>query len=197
MIQATKNFILVEIEKKFQDKEGVLVVDTTWRPEEFATLEGVVVSAPVMFESDQRKVVTHVKRGDKLFFSYSVIFDYECQKEDENPVYKNLIRYDGREYWKVEAGEVFCKVGSDGSLCMVTDNILLEPIHGEKVSIPGLVIIQDKEPNSGVVKAMPVGGRLSCSISDTVFFESRFAQKYNIFGKEHYIIPMRRVLAKT
>jgi co-chaperonin GroES (HSP10) len=197
MIQAAQNFILAEIEKKFQDQEGNLFVDTTWHPEEYATLEGIVISAPSRTESDNyRKVVGSVKNGDRIFFSYGVIFDYKLQPDNDTPIYKNLIIHEGKEYWKVEIGEVFCKVNTDGSLEMVTDNILLEPVAPEKTEIEGLEIIQNKESNSGIVKAMPKNINLSCNVRDEVCFEPRFVQKYNIFGKEHFIIPSRRIIAK-
>ena len=200
MIQAPQNYILAEIEKKFQDKEGNLFIDTTWHPEEFTTLEGTVVSAPVRTESDNyRKLTGSVKNGDKIFFSYGVIFDYKLQPDEDTPVYKNLVMYKGKEYWKVEIGEVFCKVNPDGSLEMVTDNILLEPVikNKSRTGLEGFEIIEQPEENTGIVKAMPSNINLSCNVRDVVCFEPRFVQKYNIFGKEHFIIPSRRVLAKV
>lgn len=182
MLQASINYVLVEIEKKFQDQQGLIFIDTTWTPEEYATLEGVVVSAPVRTQSDLHRTITgSVKQGDKTFFSYSVIFDYKLQPEDDTPVYKNLIIYEGKEYWKVDMGEIFCTVDKDGKLNMVTDNILLDPI----------------EEDLGRVEAMPDNINLSCNVRDVVCFEPRYVQKYNIFGKEHYVIPSRRVLAKV
>jgi co-chaperonin GroES (HSP10) len=179
MIQAAENYILVEIEKKFQDRDGGLFIDTTWAPEEYAMLEGTVIMPPVRVKSDlYRKITGTVNKGDKIFFSYSIIFEYKKQPDEDTPVYKNLIIYEGKEYWKVAMGEVFCVVGEE--LRMVTENVLLEPINEE----------------TGIIKAMP-NINLSCNVRDVVCFEPRFVQKYNIFGKEHYIIPGRRVLAKV
>jgi co-chaperonin GroES (HSP10) len=175
MLQAAENYVLVEIEKKFQDNAGGIFIDTTWTPEEHTTLEGVVVMPPVRVKSDYyRKITGTVEKGDKIFFSYGVIFAYKTQPDDDTPVYKNLVIYEGKEYWKVDMGEIFCVNGER----MVTENLLIEPIDDE----------------TGIVKAMP-DIKLSCNVRDVVCFEPRFVQKYNIFGKEHYIIPSRRVLA--
>ena len=97
MIQSPENYVLCEIDKKFQDDAGGIFIDHTWHPEEHATLEGVVISAPVRTISDgYRKLVGTVKNGDKIFFSYGVIFNYILQPEDDTAVYKNLVLFQGK-----------------------------------------------------------------------------------------------------
>jgi co-chaperonin GroES (HSP10) len=178
MIQAAENYILCEIEKKFQDTNGGLFIDTTWQPEEYSTLEGIVVSPPARIKSDRhRKITGTVNKGDKIFFSYSVIFEKLLQPDEDTPVYKNLVLFEGKEYWKVDMGEVFCTISD--KINMVTENLLIEPIDDE----------------SGTVIGMP-NINLSCNVRDVVCFEPRFVQKYNILGKEHYILPSRRIIAK-
>lgn len=188
MLQSPENIVLVEIEKKFQDNVGGIVVDSTWHPEEHATLEGIVYSAPVRTASDNaRTVLGTVKNGDKVFFSYSVVFKYDLQPDNDTPIYSNLIVHEGKEYWQVEMGEIFCTV-RDGKPEMVTDNILIEPIGDSDM--------YNKEAReTGRVVAMP-NVKISCKEGDIIGFESRFVQEYNIFGKLHYIIPSRRVIAK-
>lgn len=187
LIQATQKYILVEIEKKFQDKDGQLHIDTTWHPEDFATLEGTVASSPVL----------SVRPGDKIFFSYGVVFDYKLQPDEATPIYKNLIIFGGKEYWRVEQDEIFCKVLPNGLPEMVTDHVLIDPIAPEGIEVEGLDVFERKESFLGIVKAMPKNINLSCNVRDVVCFEPRFVQKYNIFGKEHFIIPSRRVIAKV
>ena len=181
MIRAVENFVLCEIEKKFQDSTGGIFIDTTWEPGEYATLEGVVVMPPIRFKSDlHRKITGEVKKGDKIFFSYSVIFEYSLQPDDDTPIYKNLIIFEGKEYWQVEAGEIFCIEEPDGTLKMVTENVFIEPIDEE----------------TGIVKAMP-NINVSCNVRDIVCFQPKFVQHYNILGKEHYILPAKRIIAKV
>lgn len=178
MLQAAQNYILVEIEKKFQDERGSIIIDTTWEPAEHATLEGTVISVPAKTKSDNRKITGTVKEGDKIFFSYCVIHDYVSQPEDDTPVYRNLVVFEGKEYWKVDIREAFCKITQEG-IEMITDNVLIEPLSED----------------TGVVKA--ISKNLSCNVRDIVCFQPQFVQRYNIFGSEHYIIPARRLLAKV
>jgi hypothetical protein len=180
MLTSPENYILAEIEKKFQDQYGELVIDTTWSPEEYVTLEGIAMSVPRRTFSQRGFEITgKVNKGDRIFFSYAVVYDYEKQEDGDTPVYKNLILYEGREYWKVHAGEIFCTVSS-GEIKMVTDNILVVP----------------ESENSGRVIGKP-NINLSCNMGDVVCFEPKFVQKYNIFGAEHFIIPSRYVIAKV
>lgn len=182
MIRMAENYILVEIEKKFQDKQGNIVIDPTWTPEEYATIEGIVINPPIRIKSDaQRSITGNVFKGDKIFFSFATIFDYLAQPGDDTFVYRNLVLYEGKEYWRVHAGEVFCRVDLSGRYEMITDNILIEPGSTEE---------------TGIVKAMPTNINLSCKPNDLVCFDPRFVQKYNIFNKEHYILPTRRIIAK-
>lgn len=197
MLQSIQNFILVEIEKRFQDQQGGFFVDTTWTPEEYATLEGTVICPPIFSKSDgHRTVLGKVNKGDRIFFSYAIVYEYDLQPSDASPVYRNLVYFNNKEYWKVDIAEVFCKITPEGKYEMVTDNILLDPVHDETVTVCGLEQVKQRNNDTGIVKAVPPNISLSCNMGDVVCFEPRYVQKYNIFGKEHYIIPSRRVLAK-
>jgi len=188
MVKAIVNNCLVIIQKRFQDYFAGIKIDTTWRPEEFATLEGVVHSAPFRIEYDRNRNITGlVKPGDKIVFSYGVIYDFTKQPENDTPVYRNLITHEGQEYWKVDIGEIFCKISGSGKIEMITDNVLLEPYADPATG--------KKTDNMGVVKAKPQNIK-SIHMGDVVCFEDRFIQRYNIFGSEHLIIPSRRILAK-
>lgn len=179
MIQAPENYILCEIDKKFQDKEGSILIDTTWFPEEHATLEGIVVSVPIRTGSDgYRKIISSVDIGDKIFFSYAVVFNYKLQPEDDTPIYSNLIIYEGKEYWKVNIDEIFFK-SVNGKVKMITDNILVDPLS----------------EHSGIVVETP-DMPISYKIGDTIIFEAEFVQSYKFFGQTYFIIPCRRAVAK-
>lgn len=199
MLQSTANFCIVEIERKFQDKQGNLIIDTTWTPEEYATMEGTVVSVPLRVENDSyRNIFGKVEVGDRVVFSYGIIFHYLDQPDNDTPVYKNMILFEGKEYWKVDMAEIFCTVSPKGEIRMVTDNLLLERFHVEHSSqnITGIILPKEDNDHLVVVKAMPENIKLSCKVGDLISVEPKYIQKYNILGSEHFITPSRRVLAK-
>lgn len=182
----------MEIEKKFQDKMGGVVVDTTWAPEEWATVRGVVVSAPAKVVDDPyRKVTQNVRADDQIFFSYAVIFDYINQPVDDTPIYKNLVVAGGREYWQVPLQEVFARRDQFGMWSMVTEMVMVKPDFEE---YRGFILTRKRE-EQGEVMAMPVG-EYDFGRGDRVYFEEKFVQKYNLGGQMYYLIPPRRIIAK-
>lgn len=197
MIRYALNKCLIKIDRRFQDENGTIKVDTSWHPEEYATMEGIVYSAPKKIEYDHnRKMVGTVQDGDKVYFSYSVVFGYKLQPENQAPIYKNLVIINGEEYWKVDVGDLFFKINEQG-IEMITDHVLMGFVEHKK-QITGNVIVSYKTPEHlGVVKALPNNKSLSVRVGDTVCFEPRFVQKYNILGQEHLIIQTHRLLAKV
>lgn len=194
-----ENYALVEIEQKFQDENGSVKIDPTWTPEEYVTLQGKVYSAPERVRSDRhRTIIGTVAPGDDIWFSYGVIFDYAQQEEHANPVYKNLISYQGREFWKVEMGEIFCKI-VDNQPVMITDNILLDyALHVEDPKVSDFYIGAPKVREDVLrIVAMPQKSNLSCQVGDLVSVEPKYIQHYSILGRNLLVLPSRRILAKV
>lgn len=193
------NTILVTIEKKYQDTEKGLLIDTTFSPEEYATLKGVVHSVPDKLGDEYWREKTNmiIREGDEIWFSYGVIYQYERYEEGETPTYKNLVCYNGEEYWKVDYSEVFCVV-REGKIIVPNQYVILEPIKNEKelfsksgLSLSDNVTFQDR----ATIKAMPEI-EVSCEVGDVIPVETKFVQQYQMLGGLHYIIPARRLIAK-
>lgn len=199
MLKAPANKILVQIEKKYQDKIGDLFIDTTYEPEEYATLCGKVVSVPDYIDDDpfRSKINQVVRPGDEVWFSYGIVFDYKVRREGETPEYKNLIVYEGEEYWQVDYGEVFC-VRRDGKILIPTQNIILKPVEAQQQETKsGLVLISKSAQSQDVAEVVAVPDDLKCVIpGDRIPVEDEFKQRYILFGEQHFIIPVRRLIAK-
>lgn len=147
MIRYALNYCLVKINKRFQDQQGNIKIDPSWHPEEHATMEGIVYSAPLAVEKNlARRVVAKVNDGDTVFFSYSVVFGYTMQPDGQTPVYRNLVLHNGEEYWKVDVGDMFFKV-KQGEIEMITEHVLMtfhkEPFE-KKIIYGNLLQVQDK-----------------------------------------------------
>lgn len=198
MIRYALNYCLVRIAKRFQDQQGNIKIDPSWHPEQYATMEGIVYSTPLSVENNlQRRVVTKVNDGDRVFFSYTVVFGYDLQPDGQTPIYRNLVIQNGEEYWKVDVGDMFFKIVDD-RIEMITEHVLMGIVeHSEKNVIRSLVIKNKIPQNRGIVKAIPPNKNLSVHVGDMVCFEPRFVQKYNILGQEHMIIQTHRLLAKA
>lgn len=200
MLQCPANCLLVKIDKKYQDELDGWKVDTSYRPEEFATLTGTVHSIPgyVVEDAYRAGIENDVQPGDKVWFSFGVIFDYAEYEDKKNPVYRNLVVYNGEEFWKVDIGEVFC-VERAGEKKMISQNVLLEPMKydGPTKTASGFLLPDPPEYWEDRAKVVAVPKmNVSLSPGDVIPMESQFVQKYIMFGKEHYILPVRRLIAK-
>jgi co-chaperonin GroES (HSP10) len=142
--------ILVKIEKRFNDEvvteSGIrLYKDTTFKPEENSTIQGEVVSLPAKHDrkSYSDDFQFNVQLGDKLYFHYNVVLNWE-----------NCLEIDGQEVWMVDYFDAIAVV-RDGKIIPVGSYILLEPVleemKSEFIIIPELA--KTKEGNRGRVVA--------------------------------------------
>jgi co-chaperonin GroES (HSP10) len=93
--QCPSNCLVVEIEQKFNEQivteSGLqLYQDTTYRPEQHATILGKVVSLPRRIDgrdwAQRATIVPEVRVGDEVVFSYLVVFDM-AHRDDRDEVY--------------------------------------------------------------------------------------------------------------
>jgi co-chaperonin GroES (HSP10) len=200
MLKIPANKLLVTIEKKYQDNEGGFYIDPSYRPEDYATIKGIVHSIPDTVEKNHYRgdIEQLVKVGDEIYFNYGIIYSYTRYEKDETPLYKNMLVYNGEEYWKVDYGEVFCIV-RDGKILMPTQHVLLAPVMDVRdyTTAGGISMMQadiiDKE--KARIVAMPKMDA-SVKVGDIVPVEPRYMQEYIIFDTLHYISPVRRIIAK-
>lgn len=192
------NKLLVTIEKKYQDKSGALFLDTTFQPEEYATLKGIVYSIPDRVDKESFRNVEQLARvGDEIWFSYAIVFDYLIRREGETPVYRNLIAYEGSEYWQVDYSEVFCIV-RDREILMPNQFVLLAPVkdNGSDQQASGLFSVKKNEVYEDIAEVVAVPKSVNCVKGDIIPFEPEYLQKYIMFDSPHFILPARKVVAK-
>jgi hypothetical protein len=112
--QCPSNYILVEIGKKFNDiittESGMqFYQDTTYRPEEFATILGKVVSVPRSVNADawpRRSLIEQViEPGDEIAFNYLTIFDLNHNDDSEEVYYEDPVNNPWLQQWSNKKGE--------------------------------------------------------------------------------------------
>lgn len=194
------NKLLVTIDQKYQDKSGQLQIDTSYHPEEYATLKGRVFSIPDRVDPDYWKghIDELARPGDEVWFSYAVVYDFVTYREGETPEYRNLVIFEGQEYWMVNYEDVFCVV-REGEIMMPTQNVLLAPVKNEEdgllscglQSVIHAAICEDR----AMVIALPAAFT-DCKVGDIVPVEQEFLQKYILFDEPHYILSTSRIIAK-
>lgn len=186
MIQAPLNKFTVLIEKPYMDEvpteSGIkLYRDTLFHPENYAQTNGVVTSVPRYLKEDM-----DITNGDTIYFSYQVVEDKE-QRERDTDVHKNLLFYNGKKSWLVDGQLIYFRVRND-ELKMLNGYVLLDIIEEE---VKSTLIIPDylkKVKLIGQAKVISGG-------EGVIFFDKRFVETYELFGKEYYILHKDRILA--
>jgi hypothetical protein len=130
------DYFLVEIEGKFQEridtKSGVLLFrDTTFHPEEYATITGRIVSVPTRITPaiDTKHLVIEGDVGDQVIFSYAVIMDWD-RHADRSAEHRNEVWIDGKTYWKVHVRWILGFISQiDGTIKPAAGYVYMQPLH--------------------------------------------------------------------
>jgi hypothetical protein len=198
MICSILNNLVVELcGEMYVGGDGELLLDSTFEPEEYATLEGVVVGVPydVLSDGFRGDLRCDLLVGDKVCFNYNVVFNYVVRREGETPVYVNLLEYDGRRLWRVDMIDVFC-YERGGVRYSLGGKVMLEVTSGCNVkSDGGLDLIGDDGGGYGVVGVLPFGC-LDYNVGDVIYFEKDYGIRYKLFGKDYVVVDLKRVIGK-
>lgn len=207
---APLNNLYVTIEKKFYDTVTfasgiVLYKDTTFHPEEAAMLIAKVISVPKAIQKryDYNGMQCVIKPGDTILMRYDVVFCYVDQPERDTPIYKNVLLYNGVEYWKVDIQKVFAiQRGTEWE--MINGYVLCEP-YNEAVSFGKFLLVPEMYQTAQRNNTMKVrhidqpltnAAALPISPGDLIHVVADVAQLYEIEGNPFYIIKQSHILAK-
>jgi co-chaperonin GroES (HSP10) len=207
------DYFLVEIEEKFQDKvetqSGVLLYrDTTYHPEEYATITGRIVSVPARIAPaiDTKHLVIEGKPGDQVIFSYLVITDWN-RHTDRSAEHNNEVTINGKSYWKVHARWVLGFISQiDGTIIPAAGYVYMNPLNETKQEkTSGGIVIPDNMQEletKGMSKVIHIGHPLKnqepvdVSEGDIVIYDPRFVQHYDIKGRKWLVLEQDRIIAK-
>lgn len=119
----------------------------------------------------------------------------------ENFIFKHRITVDNKFYWKCSVENIFAK-RKKTSVLSTGDRLICEPMD---VPIPEKIL---KESGLNIPESMIQmrfydrgkllsGGRsLGYEKGETISFEEKYIEKYNLWGKDYFLIKKRRVNGK-
>jgi len=121
--------------------------------------------------------------------------------------YKNLLPYDGHDYWKVDYINAIAIKRKDGSFDMIGEYVLVEPVREpRKAYEQGLIEVYNLEQEKdykAIGKVVSIGeplkGKVKLSIkpNDTICTDIRFVEKYEIDGRDYWIVRQRYIYGKS
>lgn len=120
--------------------------------------------------------------------------------------YKNILPYEGKEYWKVDYINAIAIKRKDGNFDMVGEYVLVEPIREPRRGYEqGLIEVynleQDKDYRAiGRVISIgePLKGKVKLSVkpNDTIVTDIRYVEKYEIDGHDYWIVRQKYIHGK-
>jgi co-chaperonin GroES (HSP10) len=120
--------------------------------------------------------------------------------------YNNLLPYDGKDYWMVDYAYAVAIKRALGVFDMIGDYVLIEPIREpNRGTYQGIIevyeIAQDTDYRAiGKVLAIgePLTGdpKLSVKPNDIICSDIRYVQKYEIDGKDYWVIRQKHIYGK-
>lgn len=143
--QAPLNIVYVQVNKKFYDTiptaSGIVLYKyIAFHPENHSMCEATACSIPRAIQDRfdyQGMSVAEIAPGDRLLIRYDVIFHYQHQPDRDTPIYKNVLLYEGQEYWRVDVQQIF-GILRKGSVQMLNGYIMCDPCE-EKVQFGSFV----------------------------------------------------------
>lgn len=120
--------------------------------------------------------------------------------------YNNLLPYENKDYWKVDYINAIAIKRKDGNFDMVGEYVLVEPIREPRRGFEqGLIevheIAQDNDFRA-IGRVISIGeplkgkAKLSVKPSDKIVTDIRYVEKYEIDGKDFWIVRQRYIYGK-
>lgn len=208
MIQSPANKVIVlpvaRYTKNITDimKRSAIQNGASVDPADVVNIVGEVISVPKYISptNDYKGFsIKDIKVGDTAIFSYKVIYDIIIKQEGEEPIYRNSIVYEGKEYFACDIRNLFGVI-REGEIIMVNGFVMLEDFEESKIILPASL---SKQKNAASSKILYIGSnrtnlsRITAQEGDTVFFNSKQAQRYQINDKKFIILQQDRILGKV
>lgn len=168
-------------------------------PTDVVNIVGEVVSVPKM-TIDRFGLhgfsTSDIQVGDLAIFSHQVIYSFHEQEVGKDPVYKNMIWHEGKEYFAADISLIYGVIRGE-EIIMINGYVMLRPFQGSKI-----ILAAGSKIAKGTVKCqiMHIGGALSNETAvdakqgDWAYFNPMIATKYQINNKPFVIIQQSQLL---
>lgn len=205
MFQSPQNNLVVQVDTKYTAnlfnmiRAANINHGSQINPADYVNIIGRIVSLPKSIS--KRKdyegfTTTDMKVGDHCIMRYDVIFDFE-EQENGSATYKNYVWYKGHEFWLADVTKIFAVIRG-GKIIMVNGYCMLEDM-----TPPSMIILPQhlsKYAKSTTATLTHIGNNLyplktiDAKDRDTVYYNSRFAQEYEIKDKKFAIVRQKDIL---
>ncbi len=208
MIQSPTDNVIVLPKTKFISnftdiiKTAQIYANTSLGQQDMVNIIGEVISLPLSISKTRDLEgfsIKDIRVGDTAIFSYQVIFDTVQKGELEEPIYKNLLSYNAKEYFTANIRNIYGVI-RDGKIIMINGYVMITTFEEPKI-----VLSAEQKRVRGTIKSqiMYIGNpkenltAINAQAGDYVYFNPKLVQKYQINGKPFCIIQQHQILGKS
>lgn len=207
MIQAPENKVIVHPVTKYTKyitdimKRAAIQNGATVDPADIVNITGEIISIPQTISSLKEYegfTTDNIQIGDIGIFSYKVIYDLIIKQENGEPVYKNLLTYNGKEYFTCDIKNLFGII-RDGEIIMLNGFVMLSEFEAKRILLPANLKNQKNATSSSILYIgenrthLPI---INAFKDDIVYYNSNKVQHYQINDKKFIILHQDKILGK-
>jgi len=207
MIQAPENKVIVFPKTKYTRyitdimKRASIENGATVDPTDIVNITGEIISIPKTISSLKEYegfTTNNIEVGDIGIFSYKVIYDLYIKQEHGEPIFRNQINYNGKEYFSCDIRNLFAVIRNE-EIIMLNGFVMLEEFEAKRIILPAnlknqkdatsskILYIGENKTNSPTIEAYQ---------NDLVFYNSGKAQHYQINDKKFIILQQDKILGR-
>lgn len=157
-----------------------------------------------LFDTVSRTWVDRIKGGEIDVESFMGKY---MPTENHGFNYRNLLPYDGRDYWMVDYPNAIAIKRAEGVFDMIGDFVLVEPIkEPSRGTYRGSLEIYNVDQSSDYFatgKVLSIGEpllgdkKLNVKPNDIICADIRYVQKYEIDRKDYWVIRQKHLYGKS
>lgn len=198
------NKVIVRVKHKYISnisdlmKRAAIQNNSSVDPTDVVNIVGEVVSVPKMVIDRfglKGFTTNDIQVGDLAIFSHQVIYSFHEQVEGKEPVYRNMIWHEGKEYFAADISLIYGIIRGE-EIHMINGYVMLRPFQESKI-----VLAAGSKIARGTVKCqiMHIGGTLAgeqkidAKQGDWAYFNPMIATKYQINNKPFVIVPQSHI----
>lgn len=171
-------------------------------PADIVNITGEIISIPMSISQtpDYNGFSTKdIQIGDIGIFSYKVIYDLYIKEEHQDPVYRNLVKYNGKEYFSCDIRNLFGVIRGE-EIIMVNGFVMLTEFEPNRIILPATLKNQKNAVSSQVMhigESKTNTKKINVKNGDTVFYNGQKVQHYQINDKKFIIVQQDRIFGKA
>jgi co-chaperonin GroES (HSP10) len=207
MIQAPFNKVIVNPKTKYirhiSDlmKRSSIQNGASVDPSDYVNIMGEIISVPSRISDNPSYAgfsLDNIQPGDVGIFSYKVIYDFVIKEGQQEPIYRNMIKVDGNEYFSCDIRNLFAVIRGE-EIHMLNGYVMLTDFIKDMIILPSTVKNRKKTKSSAI---MHIGNPktnkqgINANQGDIVFYNPDKAQKYEINNKKFIILQQDKILGK-